>query len=69
MVLLGNPCGLCLASLTSGVLAQSAKANHSAKAAADKAKASHIAKPHRIAIQVDQNDPAVMKPRLTMRPM
>ena len=47
-------------SLTSGGLAQSAKANHSAKAAADKAKATHIAKPHRIAIQVDQNDPAVI---------
>ena len=47
-------------SLTSGALAEKAKANHSSKAVADKAKAPHIAKPHRVVIQVDQNDPAVM---------
>ena len=47
-------------SLTSGVSAQDAKAKHSTKAAASKAKATQIAKSHRIAIQVDQNDPAVM---------
>ena len=47
-------------SLTSGALAENAKANHSSKAVADKAKAPHIAKPHRVVIQVDQNDPAVM---------
>jgi len=48
-------------SVTSGALAEKAKANHSAKAAAAaKAKATHIAKPHRVAIHVDQNDPAVM---------
>src|SRR6266581_8588125 len=60
-------------SLTSGALAEKAKANHpskamadkakakhSSKAAVDKAKAAHIAKSHRIVIQVDQNDPAVM---------
>jgi intracellular sulfur oxidation DsrE/DsrF family protein len=47
-------------SLTSGAMAENAKANHSSKAVADKAKAPHIAKPHRVVIQVDQNDPAVM---------
>lgn len=47
-------------SLNSGAWAENAQANHSAKAAAGKAKAAHIVKPHRIAIQVDQNDPAVI---------
>ena len=47
-------------SLTSGALAEKANANRSSKAVADKAKAPHIAKPHRVVIQVDQNDPAVM---------
>jgi intracellular sulfur oxidation DsrE/DsrF family protein len=47
-------------SLTSGVSAQDARAKYSAKAAASNAKATQIAKSHRIAIQVDQNDPAVM---------
>jgi intracellular sulfur oxidation DsrE/DsrF family protein len=37
-----------------------AKADHSSKASADKAKTQHIVKPHRIVIQVDQNEPAVM---------
>jgi intracellular sulfur oxidation DsrE/DsrF family protein len=57
-------------SLTSIALAAKAKANHSSKAVAAsgqspkavaaKAKAKPATKPHRIAIQVDQNDPAVM---------
>jgi intracellular sulfur oxidation DsrE/DsrF family protein len=46
-------------SLTSGALAANANANQSSKAVAN-AKATPIAKPHRIVIQVDQNDPAVM---------
>src|ERR1700692_5049891 len=46
-------------SLTSGALAANSNANQSSKAVAN-AKATHIAKPHRIVIQVDQNDPAVM---------
>jgi uncharacterized protein len=46
-------------SLTSGALAANAKANQSSKAVAN-AKATPITKPHRIVIQVDQNDPAVM---------
>jgi uncharacterized protein len=46
-------------SLTSGALAADANANQSSKAVAN-AKATHIAKPHRIVIQVDQNDPAMM---------
>ena len=55
-------------SLTSAAFA--AKANHSSKAVAAsgqspkamaaKAKAKLVTRPHRIAIQVDQNDPAVM---------
>jgi intracellular sulfur oxidation DsrE/DsrF family protein len=57
-------------SLTSVALAAKAKANDSSKAVAAsgqspkamaaKAKAKPATKPHRIAIQVDQNDPAVM---------
>lgn len=47
-------------SLTSGALAEKAKADHSSKAVVGKPKATQIAKPHRIVIQVDQNDPAVM---------
>jgi intracellular sulfur oxidation DsrE/DsrF family protein len=46
-------------SLTSGALAANANANQSSKAVAN-AKATPIAKAHRIVIQVDQNDPAVM---------
>jgi intracellular sulfur oxidation DsrE/DsrF family protein len=46
-------------SLTSGALAANANANQSSKSVAN-AKATPIAKPHRIVIQVDQNDPAVM---------
>src|SRR6202140_818000 len=46
-------------SLTSGALAANSNANQSSKAVAN-AKATPIAKPHRIVIQVDQNDPAVM---------
>jgi intracellular sulfur oxidation DsrE/DsrF family protein len=45
-------------SLTSVALAAKAEAGNSSKALAAKAKTS--AKPHRIVIQVDQNDPAVM---------
>ena len=45
-------------SLTSGALAAN-EANQSSKAVAN-AKATPIAKPHRIVIQVDQNDPAVI---------
>jgi intracellular sulfur oxidation DsrE/DsrF family protein len=47
-------------SLASGALAEKAKANPSSKAVADKTKAAPVAKPHRIVVQVDQNDPAVM---------
>ncbi len=57
-------------SLTSAALAAKAEANHSSKAVAAggqsskavaaKAKANPAAKPHRIVIQVNQNDPAVM---------
>jgi intracellular sulfur oxidation DsrE/DsrF family protein len=46
-------------SLTSGALAANSNAKQSSKAVAN-AKATPIAKPHRIVIQVDQNDPAVM---------
>jgi intracellular sulfur oxidation DsrE/DsrF family protein len=46
-------------SLTSGALAANSNANQSSKAVAN-AKATPIAKAHRIVIQVDQNDPAVM---------
>ena len=47
-------------SLTSGALVEKAQAYHSSKPITKAAKAAHIAKPHRIVIQVDQNDPAVM---------
>jgi uncharacterized protein len=47
-------------SLTSLALAAAPKANSASKAVAAKAKAVPAVKPHRILIQVDQNDPAVM---------
>jgi intracellular sulfur oxidation DsrE/DsrF family protein len=47
-------------SLTSGALAANANANQSSKAVANAKAAIHVTKPHRIVIQVDQNDPAVM---------
>ncbi len=58
------------AALASAALAAKAEANHSSKAVAAggqsskalaaKAKANPAAKPHRIVVQVNQNDPAVM---------
>jgi uncharacterized protein len=47
-------------SLTSLALAAQPKANPSSKAVAAKTKVVPVARPHRILIQVDQNDPAVM---------
>jgi hypothetical protein len=47
-------------SLTSLALAAQPKANPSSKAAAAKTKVVPVVKPHRILIQVDQNDPALM---------
>lgn len=46
-------------SLISGGLAANTKAQHSTKAQ-NSAKAQPAVKPHRVVIQVDQNDPAVM---------
>jgi intracellular sulfur oxidation DsrE/DsrF family protein len=46
-------------SLISGGLAATTKAQHSTKAQ-NSAKAQPAVKPHRVVIQVDQNDPAVM---------
>ncbi len=48
------------ADLSSKTVAHKTKANATNKAAAAGAQAAVIAKPHRIVIQVDQNDPAVM---------
>jgi uncharacterized protein len=47
-------------SLTSITLAAHAMTDHSSKAPAANAKKNTSAKPHRVVIQVDQNEPAVM---------
>jgi intracellular sulfur oxidation DsrE/DsrF family protein len=48
------------ASASSKAIAGKPRANPSQKAAVDKANAALVTKPHRVLIQVDQNDPAVM---------
>src|SRR5271168_4195286 len=47
-------------SLTSLALATQPKANPTSKVVAAKNKVAHVVRPHRVLIQVDQNDPAVM---------